>query len=267
MSTVNRFVRVLALLVTSGALVVAQHGGGGHGGGFGGGGHGGGAIGGHSAGPGAFHSSGSVGSYSHSGTFFPTAGGAFPAGVHSFNGYGHSASRYPSYSYSRNYRYGPWRNRYGYPYAYFAPFYLGTPFYGDYDSYGYPGDNGGYDAGADYDGSQQPPPYESEPDSQPPQGAYPYGPPPQPPYASQGTPNAPTSAPAPETIPPVQAITLVLNSGQTLQVQNYAIVGDTFWNLSSQPVRKIPLTAINLPASTKATEAAGAEFPAINPSH
>ncbi len=65
--------------------------------------------------------------------------------------------------------------------------------------------------------------------------------------------------------PPSPPLTVVLKNGQTLQIQNYAVMGNTFWDFSSQPVRKIPLSTIDVPASTKATEANGAEFPAIRP--
>jgi hypothetical protein len=76
-----------------------------------------------------------------------------------------------------------------------------------------------------------------------------------PPYAS------PQNDPAPPAAPP---ITVVLRSGQKLQVQSYAVMNSSFWDFSKEPARRIPLSNIDIAASTKATEANGAEFPQIN---
>ncbi|HLH01288.1 MAG TPA: hypothetical protein VKX25_00835 [Bryobacteraceae bacterium] len=64
--------------------------------------------------------------------------------------------------------------------------------------------------------------------------------------------------------PPAPAITVVLKSGQSFQTQNYAVIGNTFWDLSSEPARKIAVGAIDTAASQKATQANGAEFPAVS---
>ncbi len=85
----------------------------------------------------------------------------------------------------------------------------------------------------------------------------------------EGFPNAPEAnvpqASAPQDpAPPSPPLTVILTSGQTLHVQNYAVMGNVFWDFSAQPVRKIPLSKIDVPASTKATEATGAEFPPLN---
>jgi hypothetical protein len=89
-----------------------------------------------------------------------------------------------------------------------------------------------------------------------------------PPYAPAGyynvppnNNNLPASNPAPEPAPP--AVTVVLRSGQKIQVQNYAIMGDSFWDFSHQPARRIPLANVDVAASTKATEAGGGQFPAL----
>jgi hypothetical protein len=139
------------------------------------------------------------------------------------------------------------------PYAYFfAPYYY--PFL-DYGSSGYP--DYGYDPGPDpgaqsavmaenmmgdqinrlsaeveqlkYAQAPQPPPYATREDPQPAQ-------------------------------PPV---TLVLRNGQQLQVQNYAVMDQTFWDFSTQPTRKIPIANIDVAASAKATAASGGEFPQL----
>ncbi len=65
--------------------------------------------------------------------------------------------------------------------------------------------------------------------------------------------------------PPAPPITVILRNGQQLQVQNYAVMNQTFWDFSSQPARRIPISTIDLAASTKATEAQGVEFPHITP--
>lgn len=77
-------------------------------------------------------------------------------------------------------------------------------------------------------------------------------------------PQAP-SAPPPvaEQTPPEPPITVVLKSGRKLQVHNYAVMGQTFWDFSAQPARRIPVEKINVPASINASNANGAEFPQL----
>jgi hypothetical protein len=60
--------------------------------------------------------------------------------------------------------------------------------------------------------------------------------------------------------PPIK---LVLRSGQQIQVQDYAVVNGMFWDFTNQPVRRIPIAGIDIPASQKATEESGAEFPQL----
>jgi hypothetical protein len=62
-------------------------------------------------------------------------------------------------------------------------------------------------------------------------------------------------------LPPEVPITLVLRDGRQLQVRSYAVMDQTFWDFSKQAVRKIPISNIDVAASTKATEAQGGEFP------
>lgn len=76
----------------------------------------------------------------------------------------------------------------------------------------------------------------------------------------------PGYAPAPaadQQTPAPPPVTLVLRSGERLQIQNYAIAGSTFWDFTQTGARKIPISNIDLTASAKATEATGAEFPQI----
>ncbi len=63
---------------------------------------------------------------------------------------------------------------------------------------------------------------------------------------------------------PQVPVTLVLRSGQQIEVQNYAVMDQTFWDFTNQPARKIPLSNIDVAASAKATEAKGGEFPSID---
>ena len=67
-----------------------------------------------------------------------------------------------------------------------------------------------------------------------------------------------TAQPAAPLPPP---ISLVLKDGRHLQVQNYAVMDQTFWDFTTQPVKKIPLGDIDIAASKKLSAANGAEFP------
>ncbi|MFL6351616.1 MAG: hypothetical protein ACJ74Z_07175 [Bryobacteraceae bacterium] len=73
---------------------------------------------------------------------------------------------------------------------------------------------------------------------------------------------APQNEDVPQTTPQVP-ITLVLRNGQQIQVQNYAVMDHIFWDFTRQPARKIPVSSIDISASTRATEATGAEFPQL----
>jgi hypothetical protein len=97
-----------------------------------------------------------------------------------------------------------------------------------------------------------PPPYS-------PDGYYPGAAAPMP-YAPGYSAAAPPST---DPTPPAAPITVVLRSGQKIEVQNYAVMGDSFWDFSRQPARRIPLSSVDIAASTKATEAGGGQFPAI----
>jgi hypothetical protein len=64
--------------------------------------------------------------------------------------------------------------------------------------------------------------------------------------------------------PPDKPVTLILHSGERVSVQNYAVMGGTFWDFSTDPARKIPVSNIDLQASARATAANGGEFPQID---
>jgi len=56
------------------------------------------------------------------------------------------------------------------------------------------------------------------------------------------------------------ATLLVFRDQHKLEVQNYAIVGQTLWNFATDHTQKIPLSDIDLPATTKANDERGVDF-------
>jgi hypothetical protein len=56
------------------------------------------------------------------------------------------------------------------------------------------------------------------------------------------------------------ATVLVFRDQHKLEVQNYAIVGQTLWNFAPDHTQKIPLSDIDLPATSKANDARGVDF-------
>ena len=81
-------------------------------------------------------------------------------------------------------------------------------------------------------------------------------------YAQQG--QAQSYAAQPQNAPVQAPVTLVLRNGQQFEVQNYAVMNQTFWDFTNQPARKIPVSSIDIAASTKATQAKGGDFPALD---
>jgi len=53
---------------------------------------------------------------------------------------------------------------------------------------------------------------------------------------------------------------LVFRDKHTEEVQNYAIVGQTFWILNAQKARKIPIAELDIPATQKANNDRGVDF-------
>jgi hypothetical protein len=53
---------------------------------------------------------------------------------------------------------------------------------------------------------------------------------------------------------------LVFRDQHKQEVHNYAIIGQTLWNFAPQHTQKIPLTDLDLPATTKANEERGVTF-------
>jgi hypothetical protein len=53
---------------------------------------------------------------------------------------------------------------------------------------------------------------------------------------------------------------LVFRDKHTQEVQNYAIVGQTFWIFDSQQTKKVSLSELDVPATIKANDARGVDF-------
>jgi hypothetical protein len=64
----------------------------------------------------------------------------------------------------------------------------------------------------------------------------------------------------PERTEAAPATVLVFRDQHKQEVQNYAIVGETLWNFSPQHTQKIPLSDLDLPATTKANDERGVDF-------
>jgi hypothetical protein len=225
------------MLLLASVPVSAQHGGG-H---ASGGGHGGFAG----------HSSGGGFSGAHSGSSFatrPFAGGSSfraPLSSRGFNrGFGRSGGvRIRSFGYGNNcYLYGC-RGGYGYPWV------------GGVDPYWW------WDSGSSYDQDQQ---YqtglanemnqqsldEQRMRQQGDQDLYARSAPPPPHQRSE---HEELNEAAPATV-------LVFRDEHKQEVHNYAIVGQTLWNFNPQHTQKIPLSDLDLPATTKANDERGVDF-------
>jgi len=229
------FMAAFAALLVPGQ-VSAQHGGG-HA--SGGGGHGGmGSHGGFSS-----HSSGGGFSGTHSGSGFGAHSFSGPGSRQSFSSSSRGYGRYGGpriRTYGRGYGYG-YRGGYGFPWLYG----------GLYDPYWW------WDSGSSFDYDQQ---YqtglanemnaqslnEQRMRQQDDQDVYARSAPP-PPREQEGA----------EVVP---ATVLVFRDEHKQEIRNYAIVGQTLWNFAPQHTQKIPLSDIDLPATTKANDERGVDF-------
>ena len=68
------------------------------------------------------------------------------------------------------------------------------------------------------------------------------------------------SRPSHATQAEAQPTQLVFRDQHTEEVQNYAIVGQTFWVFTEQRTRKIPLAYLDIPATKKANDDRGVDF-------
>lgn len=83
------------------------------------------------------------------------------------------------------------------------------------------------------------------------------------PYARPGYAPRPSAGEEAQSLP---ATILIFRDQHRQEVHNYAIVGQTLWNFSQQRTEKIPLSDLDLTATTKANEDRGVTFrvPAAN---
>jgi hypothetical protein len=238
--------RYSLLAVTASGLLLAQHGGGGH---AGGGGHFGGSSGYH--GPTSAAAGGYTGNRavvpppSYSGHLTFSTPGIGTTGLN--RGPGRSGEAHPVWGRPPIRRPG----RPGYGSGYYGvglyPF-LGYGYYGN-DPYPY--------VENDPEPQPEPEPYAPGYDVMPEPGAdyyppVPYAPAPERMQAAPPTPEPPAAAATP--------ITLILKSGQKMEVQNYAIMNGVFWDFTKQNSKRIPLAQVDVAASAKATDSAGGAF-------
>jgi len=256
----RRLMSIAAFALFLAVPVWAQHGGGGHAGGFGGGGH-----------AGGFGGGGHMGGFSGGGSVHSFSGGG---SVHSFSGRSsvHSFSNHSTFS-----QHGPflhdghihngvhvhfhtgWGNCYGYGcrYGYGYGYGYGYPWaYGYYPWWG--DDNSSYDDSYQQNVAQaaemnrqnlaeqqmlRQEQYDGDQDaySRPPRSVQNVDPP------------KTTASVMPDTV-------LVYRDQHTVEIQNYAIVGQTLWNFAPQHTQKIPLAQLDLPATTKANDDRGVTF-------
>ena len=53
---------------------------------------------------------------------------------------------------------------------------------------------------------------------------------------------------------------LIFRDQHQQEIQNYAIVGQTLWNFAPQHTQKIPLSDLDIPATSKANDERGVDF-------
>ena len=77
-------------------------------------------------------------------------------------------------------------------------------------------------------------------------------------YARSAPPQNQSADPAPAEMIP--ATVLVFRDQRKEEIYNYAIVGETLWNFSSQRTEKIPLSDLDIAATSKANQERGVDF-------
>lgn len=138
-----------------------------------------------------------------------------------------------------------WRgySYYAYPYSYYSYGYPLT----SWDSYSYFSDTPSYDVQSEMSSRIESLSNEVERLREE-QELRAYGPPPPPPPrpAVREQPSQPTA--------------LVFRDRRTEEVQNYAIAGQTLWIFNEERARKVPLSELDIPATTKLNEERGVDF-------
>jgi hypothetical protein len=250
----------LSLLTTP---LWAQRGGGGHGG------MGGGHMGGGFSGGG--HAGGTVSGGGHA--VVPGAGNAYHGGVsggwhgNGWHGNGWNGNGWHGNNWNGGWNSNGWNGRHypyrawgwgGYGWGSYPYWGWGTSlaFYPGWDWYG---DAGAYDPSLAYDDSNPGQPYAPVYPSTvylAPNGTVEY---------SQNTqPSGPANPPAPPASPKMTEIhydtVLVYRDGHTETVENYAVVGKTVWVFTELRARKIPLSALDVPATQRDNQDRGNDF-------
>ncbi len=77
---------------------------------------------------------------------------------------------------------------------------------------------------------------------------------------ARSAPDPRPAAPEAEGAPVLPDTVLVFRDQHKQEVKNYAIVGQTLWNFAPQHTQKIPLSDLDLPATTKANDDRGLTF-------
>ena len=154
------------------------------------------------------------------------------------------------------------RNNFGYGYGYgYAPYY-------DNSDMGTYAENGNYPDASAMPEPEPPAPtiFENRP---PAEGSYTYKAGYGDHYLDSRERARPAEAPAAPPAEPVNSvgarddgnpIVLVFRDGHVQTVMNYAIVGQTLYDLNGSYAKKIPLAALDLPATVQANEEQGVEF-------
>jgi len=79
-------------------------------------------------------------------------------------------------------------------------------------------------------------------------------------YAQDAYTQVPWRPSEPDTDAPQPATILVFRDQHRMEVENYAIVGQTLWNFAAHRTQKIPLADLDLAATTKANDERGTSF-------
>jgi hypothetical protein len=64
-----------------------------------------------------------------------------------------------------------------------------------------------------------------------------------------------------ETTQASPAVVVILRDGKQFKSNDYAVMNNTFWDFSKSPVRQVPMSQVDVPASVRASAANGAQFP------
>jgi hypothetical protein len=83
-------------------------------------------------------------------------------------------------------------------------------------------------------------------------------------YQSQQERQAAPAKPAHSPEEKASPTTLVFRNGRRMEVQNYAVVGKTFWIFTEQRATKVPFSELDLEASRKVNAERGMEFPILS---